>query len=99
MAGESKLQKNCKKLAESYNIIAVKVEVANEDGWPDLLLIFPHTGEHVWVEMKNPNKKGRLAKRQRNVASELDDRDVPVYKCDDFDEFKKIVFTHLKRKN
>jgi len=95
MAGESKLQNKCRGHAEKYRVLVRKVHVEGRKGWPDLLLIFPVTGETVYVEMKNPNLKGTLGKLQAREQDKIRKRGGAAYICDDFSYFCTIIKRHL----
>ena len=95
MAGESKLQKKCTGYAEGLGILVRKVRVEGRRGWPDLCLIFPSSGQAIWVEMKNPNKNGRLMALQKREHDRIRKRKALVYRCDSFEDFKEIVEIHL----
>ena len=95
MAGESKLQKKCRRSAKYYGVIARKVNSDGERGWPDLELIFPVNGETVFVEMKNPNEKGGLSPLQKRVHEKIRKQGATVYVCLSFTHFIKILECHL----
>ena len=94
---ESKLQSECVKFAASCGILTRKIHAENKRGWPDLVLIFPVTGEAVWVEMKNPNKYGSLSKLQRRECNKIMAQNASAYICDSYDDFVIIVERHLRR--
>ena len=96
MAGESKLQYKCVKVCKEKHIIARKINADGNRGWPDLLLIFPVTGETVYVEMKNPNGKGILSSSQRLEHKKIKAQGAAVYVCNSLDGFYKIIKGHLK---
>ncbi len=92
---ESKLQRKCCGYASGLNILARKVHCEQRKGWPDLLLIFPGTGETVYVEMKNPNGNGVVARLQYIEQAKLYKQGAAMYICDSFSDFAKIVERHL----
>lgn len=92
---ESKLQKKCVKLAKLNDILVRKVHVEGRRGWPDLLLIFPISGKTVYVEMKNPNGKGALAKLQNRELGRIRKQNASAYVCQSYARFKDILATHL----
>lgn len=94
--GESYLQKQCAKHAKSYRILVRKVHVEGRRGWPDLLLIFPITGETVYVEMKNPNGMGVLGELQKIERQKILDQGAAAYVCSSFKRFVEIVRKHYK---
>lgn len=93
--GESKLQKKCCDYARNWGVLARKVHVERRKGWPDLLLIFPYTGETVYVEMKNPNGKGKIAELQRTEHQKIVNQGASAYFCENFNIFRALVQTHL----
>ena len=94
--GESKLQVKCREHAEKNNVLVRKVHVEGKKGWPDLLLIFPVIGRTVYVEMKNPNKKGRLSKLQDREITKIRKQNASAYVCDNFEKFVSIIEVHLR---
>ncbi len=96
MAGESKLQRKCGKEAKEHHIIVRKINADSNRGWPDLLLIFPNTGETVYVEMKNPNGKGVLSSSQKLEHDKIKAQGASVYTCDSLVTFNLIIKRHLK---
>jgi len=96
MAGESKLQTKCRKEAESYGVLFRKIHAEGRGGWPDILLIFPTTGEVVFVEMKNPNKKGKVSALQQREHKRIMARGAKLYICYAYDYFCEILKRHLK---
>ena len=66
---ESKLQGACAKYARQNKVLVRKVHCEQRRGWPDLLLIFPGKGKVVFVEMKNPNGRGKLSALQADRKS------------------------------
>lgn len=92
---ESKLQKQCIKLAKLNRVLIRKVHVEGRKGWPDLLLIFPVNGKTVYVEMKNPNGKGVLAKLQEREINKIRKQNASAYTCKAYERFKDILATHL----
>lgn len=97
MAGESKLQRICRRIAKSYGVIARKVNTDMESGWPDLELMFPVNGETVFVEMKNPNEKGVLSPLQIRVHERIRKQGASVYVCETVLQFMIILKLHLRK--
>lgn len=94
MAGESNLQKKCKKYSKGLGVLFHKVESKSARGWPDVLLIFPN-GAVVFVEMKNPNGEGAVGRQQVLRHKEIRERNGIVYCCDNFEFFKQIIDRHI----
>ena len=95
---ESKLQEKCMKLAKVNNILARKIHSEGRRGWPDLVLIFPMTAVTVWVEMKNPNGKGRVSKLQNAEIRRIRGQGGIVYICNSYETFLKILDNHVSPK-
>ena len=96
MAGESKLQSKCRKEAASRRVLFRKIHAEGKRGWMDCALIFPITGETVWVEMKNPNGNGTLGKLQRRERNKVLAQNASSYVCNSFEDFCEILERHLK---
>jgi len=93
---ESKLQAKCMKLAKLNKVLVRKVHAENRNGFPDLLLIFPLTGQTVYVEMKRPNGTGNLSKLQDRELKRIRKQNASAYKCDSYEWFTSIIETHLR---
>lgn len=92
MAGESKLQRECKQYAEERLILFRKLKAEGQDGWPDVLLL--RDGVFILCEMKNPNGKGRLQASQPRECKRIRGRGGVVYQVSNFEQFKQIVKRH-----
>ena len=95
---ESKLQAKCMKLAKANNILARKIHAEASKGWPDLVLIFPLDAVTVWVEMKNPNGKGRVSMLQNAEMNRIEKQGGIVYICASYEQFLLILQTHVSPK-
>jgi len=93
---ESKLQAKCVKLASGNRVLVRKVRAENRKGFPDLLLIFPITGQTVYVEMKRSNGTGQLAKLQERELKRIRQQNASAYQCDSYKWFTHIIKTHLR---
>jgi len=91
---ESKLQKKCAAYAKKYKVLVRKVHCEGRKGWPDLLLIFPVTGNTVYVEMKRPDGTGKLAELQKIERKKIIAQGASAYVCESFDYFVQIVQAH-----
>ena len=96
MAGESTLQRKCLTYARSLRIIAHKVDSSSQRGFPDTLFVMP-CGAVVFVEFKNPNKRGKLSKLQTHTINKLRENNAIVRVIDDFNEFKKLISEFVKQ--
>jgi hypothetical protein len=92
---EAQLQKKCGVYARRNRVLVRKIHAEQRKGWPDLILVFPISGETVYVEMKNPNGKGTLAEVQKIERDKIRAQNASVYTCDSFDDFKRIIDNHL----
>lgn len=93
---ESKLQAKCAKLAKLNKVLVRKIHAESRKGFPDLLLIFPITGQTVYVEMKRPNGTGQLAKLQERELNRIRKQNASAYQCDSYKWFTHIIETHLR---
>ena len=94
MAGEQKLQQACKKHAESLGCLVRKIKYDGRRDCPDLLIVLP-SGNVLFVELKNPNKNGKLSKGQEREIELLRSYDLRVYVVDDFEQFKTLLEKRL----
>ena len=94
---ESKLQAKCVKLAKANNVLVYKVNAEKHKGFPDLLLVFPTTGKSVFVEMKNPNGKGKLSKLQEREIEKLRKQGASAYVCESYSRFLSILTIHCAK--
>lgn len=90
MAGESNLHKKCREQAELHDVLFRKVKYEGRSGCPDVLLIFPK-GTVVFVEMKNPNKKGSLRACQGRELGKIAQHNAHGYVCKSILTFMQIL--------
>lgn len=88
MSAEKKLQHRIVGYAKKHQMLALKINVGSQKGWPDYLFI-TEKGKHFWIEFKAPGKKP--TKLQTFRMKELALRDVDVWYCDDEDQGYEIV--------
>ena len=86
---ESSLQACIKKMCKENNILCYKWSSPSCRGVPDLILVFP-SGRVTFVEVKNPNGKGRLSDLQKLQIDKLTKQGASVYVCD-----SKEIATHI----
>jgi hypothetical protein len=67
MAGESKLEAKMVDRVQRAGGLAVKV---GHSGWPDRVVLLPG-GQTVWVELKNPNGRGKVSPLQQHRIDTL----------------------------
>lgn len=85
---ESAVESKCIAYAVEMGLITMKISPMGQKGWPDRVFIRVN-GEHFYVEFKAPGKK--LRKLQLHRFSQLTARNVSVFVCDNFEDFKKYV--------
>jgi hypothetical protein len=90
MAGEQRLQRQCRDYATNLGCVARKIRYEGRRDAPDLFIGFPG-GNIIFFELKNPNKKGAVSKGQRREIELLRSIKLHVYIIDNFDAFKAIV--------
>lgn len=69
MGGEKKLQNYIMRACRRVDVLCHKLESRSSRGWPDLVLI--GGGVVVFVEVKNPNGRGRLSRHQLRVMADI----------------------------
>tara|TARA_R100001086_G_scaffold149584_1_gene79464 strand:+ start:859 stop:1185 length:327 start_codon:yes stop_codon:yes gene_type:complete len=82
-----------KKLKALYGALTFKFESPGNAGVPDLVSIIPHercpccgsTARVVFVEVKNPNGRGRLSELQKAQIARIQDAGGEVYVTDTID--------------
>lgn len=68
---EGNLEKYLIDRAAAHRVYQRKVKLAGRRGFPDRMLAYG--GRVVFVELKNPNGKGRLSKMQEREIAEMRD--------------------------
>jgi hypothetical protein len=69
MAGEGRLQRFFKQHAKDNDVLWRKIKFEGRRGCPDTLLVYE--GRVMLVELKNPNKQGKLSRSQTNETNRL----------------------------
>ena len=92
MAGEKLLQGKIMKKCKECGIFAFKAESQSLNGMPDLVLI--KDGVVCFVEVKNPNGKGRLSKFQARFINKLDDQGGNTYVISSCEQFDAVLQRH-----
>ena len=93
MAGEGRLHKKCKELAELAGVLFRKIKFEGRKGCPDVLLIFPN-GTVVFVELKNPNGDGVVSGSQSRELQKIADHNAIGYVCNSIYTFCQILDEH-----
>lgn len=83
---QNKIAVNC----ASMGVLCYKFASPAKRGVPDLLL-FNKFGNCCLIEVKNPNKTGRLSKLQKHEIGVLRSANVEVHVCDEITQAKKII--------
>ena len=95
MAGESNLQVKIRKRFELMGILVFKFRSPAQRGVPDLLLICD--GKTIYMELKNPNKKGRLSALQEVVIGEMRQHGAVVYVIDSLEGAYEVAVREFNR--
>ena len=90
MAGEKKLQQLIVKRLEEHDVLIYKFESPGRRGVPDLLC-FPMNKPAFLIEVKNPNKRGRLSAMQMYQADKIQHQGTAVYIVNDADMLPNII--------
>lgn len=90
MNSEKALQGRLKRHLERVGCLCYKFAAINRRGVPDLLVI-PPSGKTFYIEVKNPNGKGRLTKLQDHQIGLIRERGADVFVVDDIVLADKIV--------
>ena len=89
MATESTLQAAFCKLARSNGILVYKFASPSQRGVPDLMCIYD--GFVCFVEMKSPNKTGRLTQMQLYQIEQIEDHGVNCFVSDSKESNEGLV--------
>ena len=92
MAGESKLQAKISGICKSAGILCFKLNADAQRGFPDLLLL--HGGVIVFLELKNPNGRGRLSAPQIRMVGKFKEQGANIYVVENLEEFYAIQKRH-----
>jgi len=85
---EKKIQRKTVEYARKKGMLAFKIDVGAQRGWPDYLFVDTQ-GYHFWIEFKAPGKKPQPIQLHR--AHELTHRGVVVFLVDNEEEGKRII--------
>tara|TARA_R110000744_G_scaffold184672_1_gene304068 strand:- start:329 stop:646 length:318 start_codon:yes stop_codon:yes gene_type:complete len=81
--------------AKKHGIYARKMQAVGHTGFPDVLLAFD--GYALFIELKNPNGKGRLSQKQEAEIKRLMEAGLDVYvisKKEEVDDLIREIFEH-----
>lgn len=87
---EKDLQKKCIAFAKRYGFLARKIHAEGVVGWPDLLLI-NRQGSVLFVELKHPDRTGRVSTAQQRERRNIEEHGGRVLVIDNFNEFKQLI--------
>lgn len=73
---EAYLSRQIYNYAKSKGCMVAKID-ASHRGWPDRIII--KNGKCIFIEVKNPNGKGRVSKLQEYIIGQLSEHGVDVY--------------------
>lgn len=87
---EKTLQLNIMKFCNNLgNLIVYKFASPSKRGVPDLLIV--SQGRCLFIEVKNPNGKGRVSALQMKEIRRLNGIGVPAYVVDDLKDAERII--------
>ena len=87
--GEGSLQTYFKKQASLCGVLWRKIKFEGRRGCPDVLIAYG--GKIVLVELKNPNKRGRLSEIQQRQIKHFKDVGVEVHVIDDKEDIDRVI--------
>jgi hypothetical protein len=91
MAGEKRLQQFIANTCKVYDTLCYKFESPGRAGVPDLICIPPHGRPVYFVEVKNPNGKGRVSLLQAKCHQRIQQQGTAVYVIDSQADAEKII--------
>ena len=86
---EGALQAYFKRQAKQHGVLWRKIRFEGQRGCPDIFLAYG--GKVVLVELKNPNKRGRLSELQRRQIKKLTDVGIAALVIDNRDDVDEII--------
>lgn len=97
MAGESRLEEQARSYAAGHKIPAksFRFKFLGYRGGKDCVF-FPQDTEVLWVEFKNPNRKGIVSAMQIHVHKTITDLGHTVHVIDNFDDFREVYDAHVQ---
>jgi len=90
---ESTLQSKIMAFCKTMDVLCYKFASPSKRGVPDLLVV--SNGRCLFLEVKNPNGRGRVSALQQREIDRLNRNDTPAFVVDDLDTAKDIVTTWL----
>jgi hypothetical protein len=90
MATEKTLQQYIVRILKHVGCITYKFASPSNRGVPDLIVITP-TGNTLYIEVKHPNKKGKLTELQKHTINKFRNQKATVYVVDSKEEARRIA--------
>ena len=94
MAGEAKLEDRCRNWAKP--VISYRYQFMGVKGGMDCVF-FCHKAPVLWIEFKNPNKKGNVSASQQLIHSMLKGAGHEIHVIDDFKQFRETWDEHHRK--
>lgn len=89
MKTEGALQRYFKRQAASHDVLWRKIKFEGQRGCPDLLIAYK--GKIVLIELKSPNKKGRLSEIQIRQIKKFKDVGITVHVVDNKEQVDNVI--------
>lgn len=86
---EAQFQKKCRDIATRRGWLSYKLESPGQRGVPDCLFLYK--GKTIYIEFKNPNRRGRLSELQKQKIKQLEKHGADVYVVDNEEVFIEIL--------
>lgn len=90
---EAEFQKKCIAKARRRGWLVYKFASPSLRGVPDCIFIYrgKRKAEVIFIEFKNPNRRGRVSELQKRKIAELEDHNADVYVVDNMELFDEII--------
>ena len=90
---EAVFQKQCITKARRRGWLVYKFASPSLRGVPDCIFIFSgiHGAEVVFIEFKNPNRRGKLSELQKRKIEELQNYGADIFVVDNMEDFDEII--------
>ena len=89
-----KIRGSLQELGETCYI--VQVSIHGGKGWNGLCVLLPQSPV-LWIEFKNPNKKGNVSASQQLIHSMLKGAGHEIHVIDDFKQFRETWDEHHRK--
>ena len=91
---EATLSKYIYNKAKALGCMVVKID-ASHRGWPDRLIL--HNGKCMFIEVKNPNGRGRLSKLQRYTIERIKSIGIQAFVIDNKNMANEVLYNFIKQ--